>query len=198
MAGTSPGADRTPSLDPREGSGTALWTGVFALALVVIIGVLLIVFGGSSGPGSKHGGPGAAATKAPVAPLDEEGAWNPYLTISGGGVGASAAARALWEPVAEQFAAGFLGASRDARWQTRIKPLVTAELFQRLGRVDRRLVPTGKVTGLSLRASGDHVADVTVRYTSGRTERALGVELVDLPGGDAGWLVYGYEDRAGD
>ena len=181
-------------LKPRDGAETAAWTGVFVFVLAIAVAVLLVTVGGSSGPkGPVPGRPGSVASGTPSGPLDDQGVWNPYLTVRGGGAGASAASRKLWGPVAQEFVEGFLGAAHDPHWLARLKPVVSPQLLRRLRWVTRSDVPSGTPGSTTVRASGDHTVDVTVGI-GGR--RALGVELVDLPHDGRSWMVYGYEDRS--
>lgn len=186
------------ALKPRDGSETAVWTGIFVFVLAVVIAGVLIAFGGS-GTGD-HGHEQASMTagqdSGPAGPLDPQGVWDPYVAVVGGGRGGSEAAQKQWSAVTRSFVRDFLAASKDPHWLAKVKPLVSPQLLQRLHWVTRTQVPTGTMSGLTLNTAGDHAVDVTATYRSGGAKRALGIGLVDLPGDGRGWMVYSYEDRA--
>ena len=184
-------------LRSREGSDNAAWTGAAVLVMALVIAGLLIAFGGTGGHSDKDGTSVTAGQSLPGAgPLDRQGAWDPYVAVVGGGHGASTGSQKQWSPLARRFATVFLRAAHDPKFLTRVKPLVSPQLWQRLRWVTRGRIPTGTVTGVSLNSAGDHMAEVTVSYMTNGTKHALRVSTVDLPKDGHGWMVYAYGDQS--
>lgn len=183
------------ALRRRDGHETALWTGIVVFALSLAVAGMLVVAGSGDG-GGDQASMTSGQDSGPTGPLDGKGVWDPYVAIIGGGRGAGETAQAQWTPVVRSFVKDFLHASADAQWLTKLAPLVSPQLLQRLHWVQRSQVPTGTPGGITLQTAGDHAVDVTAAYTSGGVEHALGLGLVDLPKDGRGWMVYRYQDRS--
>lgn len=168
---------------------------VVVAVLAIAVAALLVVVGdsGSHRPAKESVSVTAGQDVAP-GPLDKQGVWDPYYSVIGGGAGAGVAAQRQWKPVVRGFVTGFLNASRDAKWLTKVTPLVSPQLLRRLHWVVRSRVPVGTVSAIDLDSAGPHVADVAVTYTSGGAHRTLAVGVVDLPKDGRGWMVYSYRD----
>ncbi|TYL45466.1 hypothetical protein FXB39_18460 [Nocardioides sp. BGMRC 2183] len=197
-------ARRLPTVSPIARVRGAL-AGVRTRTWAIAAAVLLLVVGGGIAirflpPGSEDADTGAEQMSGPpVSTVDEglpkDGAWDPYW-VGTDASGAAADATEEWEPVAEEFTAGFVAGTDPGPWLRQLKPLVTPALLARLRSVDSGRVPAGRPGAVELVSAGENAVAVRAPVEDGADSWTLDLLLVDLPGGDAGWRVYGYTKGA--